>query len=174
MPVVISGSAPTSTTEEAVHHREDGNTRTGGVSLLRLYLLRAIYALIAVAQGSIQLPLFLHHGHWTLMSGVAHSFLLALALLSIVGIRYPLQMLPLLVYELLWKTVWLLGIALPLWLTNQFDADTRQSFVEIAPIVVLVPIIPWRYVWAHYVKKPGDRWRLGGASDASRAQAKRA
>jgi hypothetical protein len=130
-----------------------------GVSLLRLYVLRAIFALIAVAQGAIQLPLFIHHGHWTLMSGVAHSFLLALALLSIVGIRYPLQMLPLLVYELLWKMIWLLGIALPLWLANQFDADTRQSFFEIAPIVVIIPIIPWRYVFANYVKKRGNRWK---------------
>jgi len=137
----------------------DPPDRQNGVSLLRIYLLRAIYLLIAVGQGSIQLPLFLHHGHWTLMSGVAHCFLLALALLSLVGIRYPLQMLPLLVYELLWKTSWLVGIALPLWLSNQFDADTQQSFYEIAPIVVLIPIIPWHYVWANYILKPGDRWR---------------
>src|SRR3954470_7241584 len=85
------------------------------VALWRLYVLRAFYAVIAVGQGSIQLPLFFHHPHWTLNSGVAHSFLLALALLSIVGIRYPLQMLPLMLYELLWKVIWLLGIALPLW-----------------------------------------------------------
>jgi hypothetical protein len=129
------------------------------VSLVRLYILRVIYALIAVGQGSIQLPLFLNHAHWSLMSGVAHSFLAALAILSLVGIRYPLQMLPLLVYELLWKTIWLVGIALPLWLGNQFDADTQQSFYEIAPIVVLIPIIPWRYVWANYVRKPAERWR---------------
>ena len=129
------------------------------VALWRLYALRAFYALIAVGQGSIQLPLFFNHPHWTLMSGVAHSFLAALALLSIVGIRYPLQMLPLLIYELLWKVIWLLGIALPLWLGNQLDADTRQSFFEIAPIVVLIPFLPWGYVIANYVKKPGDRWR---------------
>lgn len=129
------------------------------VSLFRLYLLRAIYLLIAVGQGFIQGPLFFHHGHWTLMSGVAHSFLAALAILSLVGVRYPLQMLPLLVYELMWKLTWLLGIALPLWLAGQVDADTRQSFFEIAPIVVVIPIIPWRYVFANYVAKRGDRWR---------------
>jgi len=129
------------------------------VPLFRLYLLRAIYALIAVGQGSIQLPLFLHHGHWTLMSGVAHSFLLALAILSAVGVRSPLQMLPLLIYELLWKLIWLFAIALPLWLAHQFDADTRESFFEIAPIVVIIPIIPWRYVFAHFVRAPRARWR---------------
>jgi len=139
------------------------------VSLFRLYLLRGIYALLAVAQGSIQLPLFLHHGNWTLNSGVAHSFLLALAILSIVGVRYPLQMLPLLFYELVWKLVWLLGIALPLWLANQIDADTRRAFFEIAPVIVLIPFIPWRYVFANYLTKPGDRWASRAASKAEHA-----
>jgi len=144
------------TATEGLHSAD--RTPTHEVSLLRLYILRVFFAVIAVGQGSIQLPLFFNHPHWTLNSGVAHSFLLALALLSIVGIRYPLQMLPLLIYEVLWKLIWLLGIALPLWLSNQFDADTRASFFEIAPIVVAIPFIPWSYVFANYVKKPGDRW----------------
>jgi hypothetical protein len=128
------------------------------VSLLRLYLLRALYALLALAEGSIQLPLFFHHDHWTQASGAAHCFLLALAILAIVGVRYPLQMLPLLFYELTWKFIWLAGIALPLWLADQVDAETRQAFFEIAPVVVLIPFIPWRYVFKNYVSKPGDRW----------------
>ncbi len=136
----------------------DTDAMAPDVALWRLYGLRILFALIAFAQGAIQLPLFFNHPHWTLMSGVAHSFLLALALLSFVGIRYPLQMLPLMIYELTWKLIWLVGIALPLWLANQFDADTRQSFFEIAPIVVVIPFIPWGYVFANYVKKPGDRW----------------
>lgn len=134
--------------------------RAGGdVALWRIYVLRACYAILAGGQGSIQAQAFLHHAHWTLMSGVAHSFLLALAPLSLVGIRYPLAMLPLLVYELLWKTIWLCGIALPMWIANQIDADTRQSFFEIAPIVILIPLLPWGYVFSNYLKKPGDRWR---------------
>ena len=128
------------------------------VTLFRLYLLRACYALLALAEGSIQLRLFLHHGHWTQATGVAHCFLLALAILSIVGARYPLQMLPLLVYEILWKLIWLAGIALPLWLASQVDSDTRKAFFEIAPIVVIIPVIPWRYVFQNYILKPGDPW----------------
>ena len=129
------------------------------VPLWRLYVLRAFFAILAVGQGSIQLPLFFHHPHWTVTSGAAHSFLLALALLSLAGIRYPLQMLPLLVYEVLWKLIWLLGFALPLWLNNQFDGETHKSFFEIAPVVIIIPFIPWGYVYSNYVMKPGDRWR---------------
>jgi hypothetical protein len=128
------------------------------VSLFRLYLLRALYALLALAEGSIQLPLFLNHGPWSLPNGAVHCFLLALAILAVAGVRHPLRMLPLLVYELLWKSIWLLGIALPLWLADQVDAETRRAFFEIAPIVVIIPIIPWRYVFRNYISKPGDRW----------------
>jgi hypothetical protein len=136
-----------------------GDGAGDAVSLWRLYILRVLYAILAVGQGSIQLPAFLHHAHWTLASGAAHSFLLALALLSIVGIRYPLAMLPLLFYELLWKMIWLVGIALPLWVANQFDADTRQSFFEIAPVIILFPLLPWGYIYSTYLKEPADRWR---------------
>src|SRR5262249_12548246 len=97
------------------------------VSMVRLYILRAMYSVLGLAEGSIQFPLFFHHPHWTLASGAVHSFLAALAALALVGIFYPLRMLPLLAYELLWKTIWLSGIALPLWLSNQFDPDTRQT-----------------------------------------------
>ncbi|HEY1606871.1 MAG TPA: hypothetical protein VGF77_14880 [Allosphingosinicella sp.] len=136
-----------------------GNGAGDAIALWRLYVLRALYAILGVAEGSIQLSAFLQHPHWTLPNGAAHSFLLALALLSIVGIRYPLKMLPLLVYEILWKTIWLCGIALPLWAANQFDAETRKSFFQIAPVVILIPLLPWGYIISNYVKKPGDRWR---------------
>lgn len=137
----------------------DGPGAGDSVPLWRLYVLRACYTILAAAEGVIQLQAFLHHDHWTPASGVAHSFLLALAFLSIAGIRYPLKMLPLLVYELLWKTVWLCGVALPLWATNQFDADTRKSFSEIVPIVIIVPLLPWGYIFSNYLRKAGDRWR---------------
>ena len=141
------------------------------VSLLRLYVLRAAYGLLAVAEGSIQLQAFLHHPHWTVTSGAAHSFFAALASLSFVGIRHPLQMLPLLVYELLWKSIWLLGFALPLWLANQFDAEMRSAFFQIAPVVVLIPIIPWRYIWEKFGKERGEPW-LSGLTAEKGAEAK--
>src|ERR1041385_636323 len=126
------------------------------VSMVRLYILRAMYAVLGLAEGTIQFQLFLHHPRWTLNSGVAHSFLAALAALSLVGIFYPLRMLPLLVYELLWKSIWLLGIALPLWLGNQFDPDTRETFYESVGVVILIPFIPWGYMFRRDVNVRGD------------------
>jgi len=51
-------------------------------------------------------PLILHHpanlGH---MRGVVRSLLGALTLLCLLGVRYPVKMLPLLFFEFAWKAI---------------------------------------------------------------------
>jgi len=138
-----------------------GSLTKSEVSTFRLYLLRAMYLLIVVGLGSEIWPGIIHHAKaWDLMHGVASSLLAAISVLAALGIRYPLRMLPLLLFELLWKAIWLLAIALPLWSANQLDADTMETVKACLMGIVLVPIvIPWPYVLAQYVKKPGDRWK---------------
>src|SRR5271169_1477100 len=98
------------------------------VSTLRLYLMRALYLLIFVGLGSEIWPLIIHHSKpWDLMHGVACSLLAALSALMAWGIRYPLQMLPLLLFELLWKAIWLAAVALPLWSAHHLDPDTMDT-----------------------------------------------
>lgn len=142
----------------------------GEVSTFRLYLMRALYLLIAVGLGSMIWPGIIHHAKpWGHMQGVANALLAALSALAAVGIRYPLQMLPLLLFELLWKAIWLLAVALPLWSANQLDADTLETVKACLMGIVLCPlVIPWGYVLRTYVKKPGDRWgRIAQAANRS-------
>ncbi|HEU4881090.1 MAG TPA: hypothetical protein VFT45_02560 [Longimicrobium sp.] len=132
------------------------------VSTLRLNVLRAAYALIAVGMGSMIWPLILQHPAGVArMTGVVWSMLGAITLFSaLLGIRYPLKMLPLLLIELAWKTIWVLSFGLPLWLAGQLDAATAETLKECLFGVVLVPLVlPWGYVWTQYVRAPGDRWR---------------
>ena len=130
------------------------------VSTFRLYLLRTLYLLILVGQGSIQWPLIAHHAHApAFWHGVGSSMLFALALAAALGIRYPLQMLPLLLFEMLWKAIWLIAIALPLWSAHQMDPDTAEAAPSILAGIVVPVVLPWRYVIANYLRKPGDRWK---------------
>lgn len=132
------------------------------VSTVRLNVLRATYVLIAVGMGSMIWPLILQHPADTArMTGVVWSMLGAITLLSaLLGIRYPLKMLPLLFIELAWKVIWVLSFGLPLWLAGQLDAATAETLQECLFGVVLVPLVlPWGYVWTQYVRAPGDRWR---------------
>ena len=92
--------------------------------------------------------------------GVGMSFLGALTALSLLGVRYPVKMLPLMIFEFAWKLLWALSIWLPLWLTHRMDADNADVALSILLGVVLVPlVIPWGYVWRTYVTAPADRWR---------------
>jgi len=90
----------------------------------------------------------------------AQSVLGALAvwLLALVDLRYPLQMLPLLLFELAWKTTWLIAFGLPQWSSGQLPPTFADDFQAIIAGVILMPlVIPWGYVHRHYVRRPADR-----------------
>jgi hypothetical protein len=131
------------------------------VSLLRLYALRATYLLIAVGLGIDIWPAIIHHAKpWELMYGVVQCVLAAVSLLALVGLRYPLQMLPLLFFEMVWKSIWLVVVALPLWFANQpMDARTSETVLACLMGVIFPVVIPWRYVVANFVMRRGERWR---------------
>src|ERR1051326_4804728 len=86
------------------------------VSLLRLYLLRTVYAAIALLMGAQMWPIAFSHGPWAdHLHGVAVAMLAGLTLLGRRGVRYPMKMLPLMLFEFAWKLTWTLSVALPLW-----------------------------------------------------------
>lgn len=130
------------------------------VPMIRLYLMRAAYLLIAIGMGIQVWPGIFHHGDLELAHGVTRSMLGALTLLCLVGARYPVAMLPMLFFEFAWKSIWLLSFALPLWLGHRVDADTWDSIVACGlGVVVCLIAIPWVYTYKEYVLKTGDRWR---------------
>jgi hypothetical protein len=134
------------------------------VSPARLLVMRAFYAFMALGLAAMIWPLILNHKASTPhMTGVAFALLGTIGLLAVIGLRYPLQMIPLLLFELSWKVIWLVAFALPLWLAGNLDAAHRSSIVDTALGLLLLLVIPWRYVFANYVKRAADPWRSPGA-----------
>jgi len=133
----------------------------GGLPLYRLYVLRGAYLLIGLLQGARTWSAILHHVRpWDFWQGVAESLLGALTLLCLLGVRYPVRMMPLLIFEFVWKAIWVLAAWLPPWLGHTLDPDIGGSFVEIFPALVVVPLVlPLGYVWKRFVLAPADRWR---------------
>jgi hypothetical protein len=130
------------------------------VSLIRLYALRAAYLLLVVGLGIEVWPGILHHEKpWELMQGVVSCVLAAVSVLALLGLRHPLRMLPLLLFELVWKSIWIIVVAVPLWSAGQMDADTWATASACLMGAIFPVVIPWPYVLANYVTKPGDRWR---------------
>jgi len=75
------------------------------------------------------------------------------------GLRYPVRMLPILLFEVAWKLLWLGVIALPLWSQSKLQGATLDQTGRILWVVVIMAVIPWRYVLAQYVMARGDAWR---------------
>ncbi|HKY21787.1 MAG TPA: hypothetical protein VJM31_11285 [Vicinamibacterales bacterium] len=130
------------------------------VSIFRLYVLRATYFLLVVGVGAMIWPLLLgapeaaEH-----FRGVTWCLLGTVALLALLGLRYPLKMLPLLFFELVWKTTWLVTVGLPLRRSGQLEGAFRETwFANVMGLVIFLLAIPWGYVIRRYVREPGDRW----------------
>lgn len=132
----------------------------GGVTLSKLYALRAVYLIwaggLAVTVGPRFFPVDLS---LPAMNHVVNSVLAGLSLSAFLGVRYPLRMLPLMLFEIAWKTVWLVAIWLPQWQANTLDLQTVEIFKSVAVVIIFPLVIPWRYVFERYIKEPGDRWK---------------
>ena len=150
-----------STTSASPRYQADSTSRPNDpkstptaaeVSLPRLYFLRLGYLVVAVGLALTKWPLIINHDRpWPLFEGVETCMLVALSLLAFLGLRYPL--------------IWVAVVVLPLWLANQIDPATLRVFYSCLVVLIVLAVIPWRYVVAHYVTKPGDPWR----SDRNRA-----
>src|SRR6202158_2132005 len=127
------------------------------VSLTRLYVLRAMYLLLVIGGAIVFVPQLIANEPGA--RGVSPSMLGGLWMLACFGLRYPLQMLPILLFELVWKTIWLIDYGLPQWRAGVHTTQFMEDFKAIALGVLLIPIIPWGYVFRHYLRMPGPRWR---------------
>lgn len=98
-----------------------------------------------------------------LMEGVV-TCLTAICILAFVGLRYPVRMLPLLLFESIWKPIWLAAMALPAIMDNAVDPAMSELIFNCSMVVIILAVIPWRYVWRHCVTAKGDRWRCRNTS----------
>jgi hypothetical protein len=72
-----------------------------GVSLFRLYTLRLAYLILAAGLGAVIWPAVISHTpSFALAHGIQAALLAAIGLTAVLGLRYPVQMLPLLLFEL--------------------------------------------------------------------------
>jgi len=131
-----------------------------GVSLFRLYTLRLTYLILAAGLGAMIWPAVINHTPaFALAHGIQAALLAAIGLTAVLGLRYPVQMLPLLIFELTWKAIYLVAFALPLWRAHQITPAAAADIQAVIMVVIFVPLIPWIYVWKQYAVKPGERWR---------------
>jgi hypothetical protein len=132
---------------------------TPDLPLYRLHLMRGGYLLMGVGLAAVKWPLLASAHAMPVFEGVVTAFLVALSLLALLGLRYPVKLLPVLLFESAWKLIWLAVVALPRAVAGELDAATEDVLVSCSLLVVIVAVTPWRYVWREYVRAAGERWR---------------
>src|SRR6476661_1896426 len=128
--------------------------------LWRLHAMRVGYAFMGVGLAIVKWPLIINYDQsFPLFEGVVAVLLTAMSLLAFLGLRYPVRLLPILIFESLWKLIWLSVVALPAALAGSVDTAMSKVLVNCSFVVVILAVVPWVYVWRHYVVAKGDRWR---------------
>ena len=136
------------------------STTTPDVSLFRLYTLRVAYFVMAAGLGVYIWPLVIHHtNELAITKGAQLALLAGLGATAALGLRYPVKMLPILLFEMVWKAIYLIAFALPLWSAQQINQAVAEDTKAVLMVVIFIPLIPWRYLFAQYVMKRGDRWK---------------
>ncbi len=130
------------------------------ISLFRLYVLRAMYLFIVLGLGVFLWPaIFDPAQHWHVVDGQATCMLAAFSILCLIGIRFPLLVLPVLLWEALWKTLWLAIVPLPQWVAGRLDEALKPSVFACSMVLLVYLAIPWGYVFRQYVQAKATGWR---------------
>jgi len=124
----------------------------------RLNLMRGGYLLMAVGLVLVKWPLLLHAASLPAIEGAELCILTAVSLLAFLGLRHPMAMLPILVFEVLWKVLWFGIVALPHLIANDFDAATGSFLFSMTFVIPIIAVTPWDFVWKRYVTAQGERW----------------
>ena len=128
------------------------------LTLARINMMRGGYALMAIGLALVKWPLLPDAYTLPVWEGVTLSLLTAMSFLALLGLRYPVKLLPVLVFETTWKLLWLSLVALPNAVNGDMSAVMSQIAVNCAFVVFIIAAIPWRYAWTQYVTSDGDRW----------------
>ncbi|HET7037627.1 MAG TPA: hypothetical protein VFI42_18220 [Thermomicrobiaceae bacterium] len=141
------------------------DTHDDGVHKLNIYLLRLLFVLMAVFLGKdAWTQVLTHEGPWDPDQAVAWCVWASFSVLAVLGIFRPLKMLPLVLLEIVYKVLWLIVVAYPLWSTNQLADSPRAEHLTYVFLLVALPIVamPWKYAFDHYIRgrnEPGLKQR---------------
>ena len=93
---------------------ERDHARYDGVRRINVYLLRVLYLLMATLLAmDVWTYIFGHQGLWDNREGIVWSVWAGFSTLAILGVFHPLKMIPILLLEIFYKTLWLILVAYP-------------------------------------------------------------
>jgi hypothetical protein len=118
-----------------------------GVPRINIYLLRLLFTLMFFFLSyEAWNHIFIHKGPWDNTNAAAWCMWGSYAIISFIGIIRPLKMLPIVLFEIVYKLAWLAIVAYPLWAKNELAGSPAEGMARVF-IWVILPIVamPWGY-----------------------------
>jgi hypothetical protein len=133
--------------------------RYEGVRPINVYALRLFYFLMVVFVATdAWRAIITHEGPWDRFRAMAFCVWAAYPTLEVLGLIHPLRWLPILLFTVAYKGIWLFIVAYPLWragtLVGSPEEVMTRAFIG-TPLLILA--IPWNYVFRNYVLWPTKR-----------------
>ncbi|TMP28500.1 hypothetical protein CWB99_11340 [Pseudoalteromonas rubra] len=124
-----------------------------GIRPFNIYFMRLIYILMVFVLGQdVWGHIFTYEGAWEENEAMAWSVWAAFSVLAVVGVFRPVQMIPVLLLEIIYKLIWLVLVAYPLWQADRLVGSGLEE-TTFAFVLVILPILamPWHYVFNRYI-----------------------
>ena len=124
-----------------------------GLSTLRMVMMRIPYFFTGVLFTIVAWStLFEHWGAFEPIEGVAYAFWGAISVLAILGLRFPVTVLPLLLLQFFYKAIWLAAVGYPLLMRGELDDGAQELFrANLIGVAIDLIAIPWLYVFKAYI-----------------------
>jgi hypothetical protein len=127
--------------------------RHDGVRPINVLLLRVIYLLMCGLMARTAWSNILgHQGAWEPYRAMGDCVWAAYGTLALLGLLQPLRMLPIVLFMIFYKSLWLAVVALPLLRAGTLAGSSAEELTYIflgAPVFALC--VPWGYVVRQYV-----------------------
>lgn len=133
------------------------HARHEGVRPIQIHLLRLVYLLMAVFVATDSWTSILkHEGPWDPVRAVAFCAWASYSTLSVLGLIHPLKMLPLMLFMIGYKLLWLVVVAWPLWRAGTLAGSSAEGMTLVFLWIPLPMVaVPWGYVVRNFVLRPG-------------------
>lgn len=132
--------------------------RYEGVRPIQIFLMRLGFLLVIVLVGNIAWSNILtHEGDWDPLQAVALSMWAGSSVLAVLGLINPLRWIPLVLFEIAYKSIWLVVVAYPMWSAGTLAGSRAEGIaLSFVPVIVPILVLPWGYVLRTYVWP--NRW----------------
>lgn len=127
--------------------------RFDGIRPINIYGMRFVYLLMATLLAlDVWRYILTNPQQWNPGDAMNWSVWAAFTLFAAVGMFRTVEMIPILLLEITYKTIWLVLVALPLLLQGNLSEDTTDGMIAPFAMVILpIAVIPWGYVLRKYL-----------------------